>query len=165
MKKIFLALVLAVSSASAWSLEVGKQFPELSLTVLDGKKTSVSQLLSENKVTLVEFWAAWCSVCKKSFPEVDALAKQHADKGFGVLGLNTDDDLSDLTDIRKFLKDTSVGFPIVLSNAEEVYEKTKIKGVPTAALVDSKGKVLAFYTSMRKAEKAQLKKDLATYLK
>jgi len=165
MKHLIIAVVLATLSIPAWSLKVGSAFPSLELTVLDGDKTTVKELISKNNLTIVELWASWCGTCKKSFPHMDQLAKKYKDKGLNVIGLNTDAELDDLSEIRVFLKETAVDFPIVLSNAEEVYKKVGIKGVPFVALVDNKGTVLAFYNTMKKKQKKQLEHELATRLK
>lgn len=165
MKHIVFAFLVLTASASALSLEKGKSFPDLALKSLDGKQTTAAEAISNNKLTLVEFWASWCSVCKKSFPYLNDISKKYADQGFSVIGINTDDDTSDLSEVHDFLKDAPASFPILYGNTPAIYEKTGINGVPSAALVDQNGKVLAYYQSMRKKEKKQLEKDLATYLK
>src|SRR5262249_8725768 len=38
-------------------------------------------------VYVLEFWATWCQPCRKSLPQMDALAKRYAARGVQVIGV------------------------------------------------------------------------------
>jgi thioredoxin 1 len=49
-----------------------------------------TEVLSNEKVTLVDFWAEWCGPCKMMTPVIDELVTEYGDKA--VIGkLNVDD--------------------------------------------------------------------------
>ncbi|MBX9789598.1 MAG: TlpA family protein disulfide reductase [Pirellulales bacterium] len=45
---------------------------------------------NEGRVVLVDFWATWCSPCKKMFPHTVELARQHAAEGLSVVTVSCD---------------------------------------------------------------------------
>jgi thioredoxin 1 len=49
-----------------------------------------SEVLKQNELTLVDFWAEWCGPCKALGPTIDALADQYAGK-VKVYKLNVDE--------------------------------------------------------------------------
>ena len=49
-----------------------------------------NEVLSSDKLTVVDFWAEWCGPCKRLAPTVDALATDYAGK-ITVGKLNVDD--------------------------------------------------------------------------
>ncbi len=53
-------------------------FPDLRSFDLEGKLPEKLK----GQVVLVDFWASWCAPCKKSFPAMEDLNKQYADRGF-----------------------------------------------------------------------------------
>ena len=52
---------------------------------IDNNELSLSQF--ENDFFIINFWATWCSPCKKEMPSLDKLSKK---KGFTVLPINLD---------------------------------------------------------------------------
>lgn len=42
--------------------------------------TFESDVLQGDKVTIVDFWATWCSPCRLIAPVLDEIARDHADK-------------------------------------------------------------------------------------
>lgn len=63
---------------------------------------------------LVNFWATWCPPCVEEMPLLDAFYRQHAGKGWQVVGLAVDQPSA----VRKFLAATPVSFPIGLAGLE-----------------------------------------------
>jgi thiol-disulfide isomerase/thioredoxin len=63
---------------------------------------------------LVNFWATWCPPCVEEMPLLDAFYRQHAAKGWQVIGLAIDQPSA----VRTFLQRTPVTFPIALAGLE-----------------------------------------------
>ncbi len=82
--KEYLGLVKQLSK-----LPVGSEAPEISLPTPEGKTASLSSL--RGKVVLVDFWASWCSPCRKENPNVVAVYQKYKSKGFEVFGVSLDD--------------------------------------------------------------------------
>ncbi len=71
-------------------VEVGQKFIDIDLPTPDGKNVSLSSLLAENKYVLLDFWASWCSPCRKENPNVVAAYNKYKKDGFTVYGVSLD---------------------------------------------------------------------------
>lgn len=90
-------------------------------------------------VVLLDVWATWCEPCRDSLPMYQDMQKEFGPKGFKVLALNVDADPAQIT---KFLAETKLQLDILLDpNAEYAENTLKVKVMPTALLIDRKGRV------------------------
>jgi thiol-disulfide isomerase/thioredoxin len=65
--------------------------PAFTVQSLDGKEVPFASLAT-GKPVLVDFWATWCAPCISAMPELQKLHRQHAAKGFSVVGISIDEE-------------------------------------------------------------------------
>ncbi len=162
MKKLFITLitVLIASTAFAKKIKEGAAFPVEELLKLKAVESKLSAV--KGKVVLVDFWASWCGPCKLALPAYDKLAKKYGKKGFVVVGVNVDDDL---TLGQVFLKEHKVSFPIVYDEGKSLVGKLGVETMPTSFLIDKKGRLSKLHQGFREGDETKLQKDIEKLLK
>lgn len=70
------------------NLAVGMTAPDVTGVDADGAKFKLSDY--HGKVIVLRFWGDWCPFCRSMFPQERELVKQHRDKPFVLLGVNSD---------------------------------------------------------------------------
>jgi len=70
------------------SVEIGSKAPDFSAPNPDGKEISLKESLG--KVTLIDFWAAWCKPCRAENPNVVKIYEKYHDQGFNIIGVSLD---------------------------------------------------------------------------
>lgn len=124
------------------NVSVGKKAPEFSGTTPDGKKVGLSDRLGKGYL-LIDFWASWCSPCRKENPGIVKVYQKYKGKGFDILAFSLDkskdqwvkaiaNDHLDWTQISELKYWQS-----------EVLNKYGVRSIPTNFLVDSKGIIVA----------------------
>jgi thiol-disulfide isomerase/thioredoxin len=148
MKSRYFALILALLAAplsmslsapvSAAELKTlpAKPAPALALPALDGGTVRIDGL--RGKVVLVNFWAVWCPPCRKEMPSMARLADKLAGQPFTLLGVNVGETPEE---IRAFLKQVPVNFPIVLDSEGANLKAWNVFAFPTSYVVDKKGRL------------------------
>ncbi|KAB2835653.1 MAG: TlpA family protein disulfide reductase [Caedimonadaceae bacterium] len=161
MKNYLFAALLALGiSSSGSALTVGERIPDISLPKI-GSSGSFSLSSLQGKVTLVDFWGSWCIPCRASFPIYDQLRNQYQGKGFEVVGINEDDQVSSAQD---FLNTYVVSFTILHDEKKEAASVFKPNNMPTSFLVDRQGKVVKVYSGFRESDVPALKQDIENLL-
>ena len=77
------------------SLLPGHVAPEFTLTTLAGDEVSLSEVLSNNEMVLVDFWASWCGPCIASFPALKEMYAEYKNQGFEIVTISIDDSLGE----------------------------------------------------------------------
>ncbi|HMV68761.1 MAG TPA: redoxin domain-containing protein [Myxococcota bacterium] len=117
---------------------VGKDISELEVSEWFQGKAS----LADNKATLVVFWEVWCPHCKREVPKLQETYTKYKDKGFGVVGLTKLSRGKTVDELKAFISENQVGYPIAKENdAGSMSSFFGVNGVPAAAVVKG-GKVV-----------------------
>lgn len=114
-----------------WSMEFEKP---------DGGMLSLAALAG--KPLVLNFWATWCPPCVEELPLLNGFFREHADRGWRVVGLAIDQPSA----VRKFLQRLPLDFPIGLAGlggsdlGRSLGNLTG--GLPFTVVLGAEGKVL-----------------------
>ncbi len=161
MRLLFLSFVLGSTlhlNFAHSKVKEGQKMPSFALEYVT-KKGQLKSSVLKGKVVLLDFWASWCGPCKKSFPFYKELYKKYAKKKgklqFVIVGVNVDESKKEA---RVFLKSTPVKFPIVFDKEKKLVEKVGVTTMPTALIVDKKGKIHEIHKGFREGDEANIEK-------
>jgi thiol-disulfide isomerase/thioredoxin len=135
----------------------GKPAPDFTLESLDGKNVSLSSF--RGQAVLLNFWATWCGPCKIEMPWFVELQKEYGPQGLQIVGVAMDDSSPD--DIRKFVQEMGVNYPVLLGKEAVGQAYGGVDVLPTTFFIDRDGKIVTrefglqsrslFVDSIRKA--------------
>ncbi len=124
--------------------EVGAVAPEISLQSLQGEHRSLGDL--RGQVVLINFWATWCGPCKLEMPAIQA---RYNDGGFAVLAVDFNEPADQ---VRTFVEELGLNFPILLDPGGVVQELYRVRGYPTTFFVDADGIIRVFHIGEMSAD-------------
>jgi thiol-disulfide isomerase/thioredoxin len=143
-QNIFIVSLILFIATSSYGGELKKieddlVTPTLKLESLKGKIFDLSEL--KGKVVLVQFWATYCTSCRKEMPSMNKLKKdmEEAKVPFEILAI---DMAETKAEVQKFVDDVKPEFPILLAspNGEDM-QKWNVFAAPSNFLIDPKGKI------------------------
>jgi len=77
-----------ILAMSKYPVKKGQPAPDIALPGVDGKIRKLSDL--KGKVVLLDFWASWCSPCRRANPHVVSLYEKYNKDGFEVFNVSLD---------------------------------------------------------------------------
>ena len=142
---MFNQLTAMINEQLATSL--GHPYLDFEAQILDKKYSftgtaKFSDYVSKNKVTLLDFWASWCSPCINEIPNLKAAYDKFKSKGFEIVSVSVDDDTDDWI---KAVKDNKMNW-VQLWNGEDMENSAAVKysisAIPSTYLIDSDGTII-----------------------
>jgi cytochrome c biogenesis protein CcmG/thiol:disulfide interchange protein DsbE len=113
------------------------------------------------KVVYLDFWASWCTPCRRSFPWLDGLVSEYAKRDLVVIGVNVDQDHA-LAE--QFLNATPANFPIVYDPHGDIASAFKVVGMPSAVLIDRSGQVRFQHVGFSEKRKEEYESHIQSLL-
>jgi len=137
--------------------------PNIKLKKLNGKSVMLYNYLKEGPV-LINFWATWCSPCKKEMVYLDQFEKEYGDKGFSILSVSTDSQKS-LSQVRSYIRSKKYTFPVFQDPNSQTFKKLNGNIMPTNILIDKDGKILWRHYGYLPGDEIGMEKEIRSALK
>lgn len=122
---------------------LGSNYTDIELNDPQGKPTKLSNFVSKNKVTMIDFWASWCGPCRQEMPNVIKAYNEYKDKGFAVVGVSLDNNKEAWKDAIQKL-----GIPWPQMSDLKGWQSAgaalyNVRSIPATVLIDQNGKIIA----------------------
>ena len=101
------------------------------------------------KAVLLNMWATWCGPCREEFPDLMKLARKYKGSGLRVVLVSNDDD-SEMANIKKFLAEQGVDFPSYFKAEKDMpfingIDSRWTGSLPATFIYDGGGKLQDFW--------------------
>ncbi|MBK6997362.1 MAG: TlpA family protein disulfide reductase [Lewinellaceae bacterium] len=153
MKKTFLLLALIFTASSIFAQ---KTLPSANIKTLEGQSLNVQELGKTGKITVISFWATWCSPCKK---ELDAIMDYYEDwqKDYDMeLVAISVDDARSAAKVPAMVKEKGWKYRVLLDPSKELQTVANIQSVPYTFVLDQKGNIVFEHTGYTPGDELEL---------
>jgi cytochrome c biogenesis protein CcmG/thiol:disulfide interchange protein DsbE len=148
------------AAALCWACDVaavggGDAAPAFALPTAAGETVTLDRL--RGKVVYVDFWASWCTPCRRSFPWMNAMHRLYGGKGLAIVAINVD---KKRVDADRFLAETPAEFTVLYDAQGATPAAYAVKGMPSSYLIDANGNVAAIEIGFRDERRAALEERI-----
>lgn len=151
-----LALCLLISVAAT----AQKSLPAIDVKTLDGKSVNIQDYGKTGKVTVISFWATWCSPCKK---ELDAISVLYEDwqKNYNMeLVAVTIDDARALAKVNPMVKQKGWTYTVLSDVNKDLMNAFNLQNVPYTLLLDKNGNIVSQHSGYVPGDENELESKI-----
>ena len=155
MKLINILLVVFAFCFSS-SVFAQKNLPNVNVKDLKGKTINIQDFAKNGKITVISFWATWCSPCKK---ELDAIADIYPDwqeeYGAEVVAV-TIDNARAMAKVPGMVETKQWEYEILSDVNQDLQRALNFQSVPQTFLLDQKGNIVYSHTGYVSGDEYEL---------
>lgn len=139
-----LAIQLMDARAAEREQEIARAMRDFLAKTLDGEEIRLTDVLRQNRYTLVEFWASWCGPCIAEIPYLKAAYDKYRAQGFEIVAVNLDTDREEW----RFASEDEYDINWINVSDEQAFDSPiarlyRVQGIPANYLVAPDGKRVA----------------------
>ena len=128
-------------------VEIGKLAPNFESTTPNGTTVSLNDV--KGKVTIIDFWAAWCGPCRRENPNVVKIYNTYHQDGLEIIGVSLDGARSQKNPKQAWIdaiaKDNLTWTQVSSLQyfKDPIAELYNINAIPATFILDAEGKIVA----------------------
>lgn len=157
---VLLAVVLLLAACAGekqQKLRKGDLAPDFVTQDLDGQPLSMAAF--KGSPVILRFWSVDCRYCRADTPIFNQYFNQYQAQGLKVIYINT---LSAAADVRAFVKELEISFPVVLDTDGTIAASYQVQVVPQTIVISPEHRIVA--AVLGGVGEEELKTMLAPYL-
>lgn len=149
MKSMITLLLVMACSISVFAQNAQKQgdkLPNIVLTDLNGQKVDLSSYSENGKITVISFWATWCTPCKKELNNIAELyADWQEDFNAEVVAISIDD-ARNRAKVKPYVDGVGWEYDVLLDVNGDTKRAFSYQSVPFTVVVNKDGEIVDMHT-------------------
>ncbi|HAY70745.1 MAG TPA: TlpA family protein disulfide reductase [Saprospirales bacterium] len=157
---VFLLSFMALTMVSAQ-----KSIPSVDLKNLDGQIVNTNSFIQNGKITVVSFWATWCTPCKRELEIYHEIYEDWVEKyGLEIVAI-TIDNSRQLPKIKPLVAQQGWEFTILSDVNQDLMKQLNFTFIPQTYILDKEGKVVFDHSGFAPGDEYEMEKILDELMK
>ncbi len=144
MRSYILIIVFLFNSFSLFcqSSHKHEKLPDKKIENLDGEKVNIQQFSQDSTITVLTFWATWCSPCKKELTNLANLYKYwEEDYDVEIVAISIDDSRNSAK-VESYVNGQAWNFTFLLDSNQDLKRALNFQTIPFTLLIDQEGYIV-----------------------
>ncbi|MCS6916868.1 MAG: TlpA disulfide reductase family protein [Chitinophagales bacterium] len=137
-----------------------KMLPPVTLKDLQGNAVNVSQLASDGKIVVLNFWATWCVPCKKELTNIAKVYGEWQEKYQMELIAVSVDDARNVSKVKPTVQGSRWPYRVLLDPNGELKRQLGFQNVPFTVMAGPGGKIVYQHAGYVEGDEFELEKRI-----
>ncbi|MCB0531844.1 MAG: TlpA family protein disulfide reductase [Lewinellaceae bacterium] len=160
MKKLLLVFAACFFAFGLAAQDGTKALPSANLKTLEGQVLNAQDLAKSGKITVLSFWATWCSPCKK---ELDAIMDYYEEwqetYDMELVAISVDDPRT-AAKVPAMVAQKGWAYRVLLDYNKEFQQAANVSSVPYTILLDQSGNIVFEHTGYAPGDELELEEHM-----
>lgn len=157
---LLFCLALLTFSQNAQAQAGKDKLPSVSVKDINGKTVNIKNVVKEGQITVISFWATWCSPCKKELDNVAELYPEWQKKYNVQLIAVSIDDARTSAKVKSTVNSKAWDYTVLLDSNEELKRALNVNSVPFTLLINQKGEIVYQHTGYKAGDELKLQEKI-----
>jgi cytochrome c biogenesis protein CcmG/thiol:disulfide interchange protein DsbE len=160
MKNLLIALfILGIPCAFAQNTQT---MPNITLKDVNGKSKNVSDYSKSGKITIISFWATWCTPCKKEISNINEVLDDWKEKYNLDLVIVSVDDARNVPKVKPYVDGQGWDFDCLLDVNRDLARTMNVLNPPQTFLLNQKGEIVWSHVGYLEGDEFMLEEKIKT---
>ncbi len=137
-----------------------KTVPDIEVKTLEGQSVSIQDYLNDDKVTVLSFWATWCSPCKKELNTITDYYEEWQEKYDMKLIAITIDNARAIRKVKPMVDGFGWEYTVLSDVNEDLKKAMNFQTVPQTFVVDKEGNIVYSHSGYTPGDEYELEEVL-----
>jgi len=156
MRKLILMSLIMCLNIALFGQKDTRTIPSTSVTDMVGKTINTSNFNNDGKPFIINFWATWCSPCKR---ELNNIAEVYDDwveeTGVKLIAISIDD-ARNAGRVAPYVNGKAWDYEVYIDSNQDFKRALNVNNVPHTFLVDGEGKIVWQHNSYSEGDEDEL---------
>lgn len=162
---LFISMHVSAQTSTVKEVFTVKELPSLVLNNLQGKKVNVADFGKNGKITVLSFWATWCSPCKKELNNISYMYEDWQDDYDMELIAISIDDVRNVSKVKTYIDGQAWDYEVLLDTNEDLKRMMNFQTVPFTVLVNQEGKIVYTHSGYVEGDEYILEEKIKALIK
>ena len=158
--KIIFSLTFAMILSLSTSFAQNSSLPSVNVKTLAGETVDIQDYGKNGKITVISFWATWCSPCKRELDAISEIYEEWQEDYDMELLAVTIDDARALPKVNSIVGTKGWEYTVLSDVKQELQRALNFQTVPMTFLVDQDGNIVYKHSGYNPGDEDELEDEM-----
>lgn len=156
MKKITLLFAIILSGTILFAQNEKRSIPSVDVKTMNGTTFNTSELNNDGKPMIINFWATWCSPCKRELNNIAEVYDEWvAETGVKLIAISIDD-ARNMGKVAPYVNGKGWEYEVYIDPNGDFKRAMNVNNVPHTFLVNGNGEIVWQHNSYSEGDEEEL---------
>ncbi len=163
MKIRILGVVLFWIGSFSWAVAQNNTLPDVNIKNIDGDAVNIADFGKSGKVTVLNFWATWCTPCKKELNNIAELYPDWQEEyDVEILAVSIDDSRN-TAKVKTYVNGQSWDYTVLLDQNQDLQRALNFQSIPYTIMLNKEGKIVYRHNGYVEGDEYELEEKIKEY--